>query len=434
MERKEWSLLELNGWVKDAVRNAFPDTCWVRGETSDVRINRSSGHCYLEFVEKNPVTGQTVARARATVWAKTLRMLKPYFEGETGQLFTSGIKVLVKVAVDFHELYGFSLTVLDIDPSYTLGDRIRQRQEIVRRLQAEGVYTLNKELDFPVLPQRIAVITSATAAGYEDFLNQLGGNKRRYAFYPRLFPTVMQGEKTEDSIIAALERIYRQIDRFDLVVIIRGGGATSDLNSFDSYPLACHCAQFPLPILTGIGHERDDTVIDLVAHTRTKTPTAVAELLIARMEEADNEMNCLRQQVVLLTKERLQKEKTFLQMLGMRLPALTWQLLQGNRTALRLASQQLPALAAGCLHKKRNELQTTCLRMQSVTESLLENRKSGLLLSEQFIRMASPAYILQRGYTLTLKNGKIIKHKDETSRGDEIVTRFADGEVRSRIH
>lgn len=426
-------MLELNGLVKHAVRDAFPDTCWVRGETSDVRINHSSGHCYLEFVEKNPVTGQTVARARATVWAKTLRMLKPYFEEETGQSFTSGIKVLVKVAVDFHELYGFSLTVLDIDPSYTLGDRIRQRQEIVRRLQAEGVYTLNKELDFPVLPQRIAVITSSTAAGYEDFLNQLAGNKRQYAFYPHLFPAVMQGEKTEGSIIAALERVYRQIERFDLVVIIRGGGATSDLNSFDSYPLACHCAQFPLPILTGIGHERDDTVIDLVAHTRTKTPTAVAEFLIARMEEAENEMLRLRQQVVLLTNERLQKEKAALQMLGLRLPALTSQLLERHRSALRVAAQQLPVLAGRCLHKKRNELLTACLRLRSGTASLLEKRKNTLRLTEQFVRMASPDYILQRGYTLTLKNGRILKHKDETSSGDEIVTRFADGEVRSRI-
>lgn len=432
MERKEWSLLELNNRIKLAVRDAFPETCWVRGETCDVRVNTSSGHCYLEFVEKHPVTGQTVARARAAIWAKTFRMLKPYFESETGQLFTSGIKVLVKVAIDFHELYGFSLTVVDIDPTYTLGDLIRRRLEIIRRLQAEGVYTLNKELAFPVLPQRIAVITSATAAGYEDFLHQLGANKRGYAFYPTLFPALMQGEKTESSVIAALERIYRQADRFDLVVIIRGGGATSDLNSFDSYPLACHCAQFPLPIVTGIGHERDDTVVDLVAHTRAKTPTAVAELLIARMEEAESEISFLQQQIVRLVREDVQEKRSFLQLTGMRLPALAGNLLEHHRATLRLSVRQMPAVAARCLDKKRNALESATMRLRNETRSMLEKEKNALRLDGQFVRLASPDYILRRGYTLTLKAGKIIKHASEIGHGDALVTRFADGEVRSR--
>ncbi|MEG1544209.1 MAG: exodeoxyribonuclease VII large subunit, partial [Tannerellaceae bacterium] len=215
-------------------------------EMSDVRVNASSGHCYLEFIEKNQQTGMLMAKVRGSVWAKTFHMLKPYFEQETGQLFASGLKVLVKVSVEFHELYGFSLTVLDIDPAYTVGDMVRRRMDIIRQLKEEGVFTLNKELSLPPLPQRIAVITSSTAAGYEDFLHQLADNKAGYAFYPKLFPALMQGDKTEVSVIAALDRIYRHADNFDVVVIIRGGGSTSDLNSFDSYPLAANCAQFPV--------------------------------------------------------------------------------------------------------------------------------------------------------------------------------------------
>ena len=312
-ERRELSLLELNNLVRGVVSEAFPGTCWVRAEMSDVRTNASSGHCYLEFIEKNPITGQLVARARGSIWAKTFRMLKPYFEMETGQLFASGLKVLVKVSVEFHELYGYSLTVLDIDPAYTLGDMLRKRMEIIRQLKEEGVFTLNKELPFPVLPKRIAVITSPTAAGYEDFLNQLANNKAGYPFYPKLFPALMQGERTEESVIAALDRIYHHIDCFDVVVIIRGGGSTSDLNSFDSYLLAANCAQFPLPVITGIGHERDDTILDMVAHTRMKTPTAVAEFLIGRMDAAAEELEDLQQEVSELASTILLKQKNFLQ-------------------------------------------------------------------------------------------------------------------------
>ena len=290
-----FTLSELTGAVRDTLEATFPETYWVRAETSDVRVNAASGHCYLEFIEKNPKTNQLVAKARGSIWAKVFRMLKPYFEMETGQTFTSGLKVLVKVTIEFHELYGFSLNVVDIDPTYTIGDMARKRQEIIRQLQADGVFTLNKELTFPDFPTRIAVITSPTAAGYEDFLNQLLHNQAGYPFYPKLFPALMQGEKTEESVIAALERIDACREYFDVVVIIRGGGATSDLNSFDSYLLAAHCAQFPLPIITGIGHERDDTIVDLVAHTRLKTPTAVAAFLIHCLDQQAATLNDLEE-------------------------------------------------------------------------------------------------------------------------------------------
>jgi len=432
-ERRELSLLELNNLVRGAVSEAFPGTCWVRAEMSDVRTNASSGHCYLEFIEKNPITGQLVARARGSIWAKTFRMLKPYFEMETGQLFASGLKVLVKVSVEFHELYGYSLTVLDIDPAYTLGDMLRKRMEIIRQLKEEGVFTLNKELPFPVLPKRIAVITSPTAAGYEDFLNQLANNKAGYPFYPKLFPALMQGERTEESVIAALDRIYHHIDCFDVVVIIRGGGSTSDLNSFDSYLLAANCAQFPLPVITGIGHERDDTILDMVAHTRMKTPTAVAEFLIGRMDAAAEELEDFQQEVSELASTILLKQKNFLQLLGARLPVIVTNRIERNRSFLQMAGNKLPASASAMLLRRRSTLESLQMQLQNRAALRLAEGTRFIQLTEQFIKMASPDYVLKRGYSLSLKDGKIIKHATDLNPGDELVTRFADGDVKSIV-
>lgn len=432
-ERQELSLLELNNRVKGAVLNAFPETCWVRAEMSDVRTNAASGHCYLEFVEKNAITGQLVAKARGSIWAKTFRMLKPYFEMETGQLFASGLKVLVKVSVEFHELYGYSLAVLDIDPAYTLGDMIRKRLEIIRQLKEEGVFTLNKELPFPTLPKRIAVITSPTAAGYEDFLNQLANNKAGYPFYTKLFPALMQGERTEASVIAALDRVYRYADCFDVVVIIRGGGATSDLNSFDSYLLAANCAQFPLPIITGIGHERDDTILDLVAHTRMKTPTAVAEFLIGQMDKAAAEVNDLQQAVCRMATDILSKQKNFLQLLGSRLPALAVNRIERSRAALQRIGIQLPTDAHAFLNRWASNLEAMQVRLANRAANSLAERTRFIQLTEQFIKMASPAYVLKRGYSLTLKDGKIVKQAAGLVAGDKLVTRFADGEVKTIV-
>lgn len=432
-ERRELSLLELNNLVRGAVSEAFPGTCWVRAEMSDVRTNASSGHCYLEFIEKNPITGQLVARARGSIWAKTFRMLKPYFEMETGQMFASGLKVLVKVSVEFHELYGYSLTVLDIDPAYTLGDMLRKRMEIIRQLKEEGVFTLNKELPFPVLPKRIAVITSPTAAGYEDFLNQLANNKAGYPFYPKLFPALMQGERTEESVIAALDRIYHHIDCFDVVVIIRGGGSTSDLNSFDSYLLAANCAQFPLPVITGIGHERDDTILDMVAHTRMKTPTAVAEFLIGRMDAAAEELEDLQQEVSELASTILLKQKNFLQLLGARLPVIVTNRIERNRSFLQMAGNKLPASASAMLLRRRSTLESLQMQLQNRAALRLAEGTRFIQLTEQFIKMASPDYVLKRGYSLSLKDDKIIKHATDLNPGDELVTRFADGDVKSIV-
>lgn len=427
------TLWELNNRIRESLSMDFPDVYWVRAEMSDVRVNASSGHCYLEFVEKNQQTGQMVARVRGTIWARTFRMLKPYFEEETGQVFGSGLKVMVKVSVEFHELYGLSLTVLDIDPSYTLGDMARRRMEIIRQLKEEGVFTLNKELPFPVLPRRIAVITSPTAAGYEDFMRQLEENERGFPFYTKLFPALMQGERTESSVIAALERIYRHQSLFDVVVMIRGGGATSDLNSFDSYLLAANCAQFPLPIITGIGHERDDTVVDMVAHTRMKTPTAVAEFLIACMEKEADELEDLEGRLVSLVSDTCSRQKNYLQLLTTRFPSLVMSRIERDRSNVRTISGRLPVVASGLLTRQRSNLENIKLRLRNGSVTRLSDSTRFIQLTEQFIKMASPEYILKRGYSLTLREGKIVKHAKDLRSGDALITRFMEGEAVSIV-
>jgi exodeoxyribonuclease VII large subunit len=350
-ERIEFSLSELNGLVKDTIKIAFPQTYWLRAETSDVRVNASSGHCYLEFVEKDSTGNSIIAKARGSIWAKTFWKVKAYFEQTTGQSFASGIKVMVKVSIEFHELYGYSLNVVDIDPTYTLGDMARKRLEIIERLKTEGVFTLNKELTFPTLPKRIALITSPTAAGYEDFLNQLNNNKSGYVFSVKLFPAIMQGDRTESSIITALEQVYDEEDKFDVVAIIRGGGATSELSCFDSYMLAAHCAQFPLPIITGIGHERDESIVDMVANTRMKTPTAVAEFLINKMDEAWETVSSLSDLLTKRVKDTISTEENLLKLLSSRLPDIAKQSIERWKATLEKVSEQLPMLASGMIDR-----------------------------------------------------------------------------------
>jgi len=426
------SLLELNALVRRSLEQCLPDEYWIQAELSDVRSN-TTGHCYLEFVQKDPRSNNLVAKARGMIWNNIYRLLKPYFEETTGQLFTSGIKVLVKVTVQFHELYGYSLTVLDIDPAYTLGDMARRRREILLQLEEEGVLTLNKELEIPVLPQRIAVVSSATAAGYGDFCHQLQHNSGGFFFYTELFPALMQGNQVEESVLAALDRINARINEFDVVVIIRGGGATSDLSGFDTYLLAAACAQFPLPIITGIGHERDDTILDMVAHTRMKTPTAVAEFLIGQMDKAAGEVEELQQDVCSLATEILSRQKNFLQSLGSRLPVLAINRIERNRSLLQRIGMQLPTDAHAFLNQWASKLEAMQVRLANRAESSLAERSRFVQLTEQFIKMASPDYVLKRGYSLTLKDGKIIKQADGLVVGDELITRFADGEVRSKV-
>lgn len=408
--RKEFSLLELNACVRGALQDALPGRYWVRAEISEAKLH-ASGHCYLELIEKEESTGRTVAKARATIWASTFRLLLPFFEQSTGQLFTSGIKILVLVTPTFHELYGYNLTIHDIDPSYTLGDAARRRAAILQQLHDEGVADMNKELPWPALPQRFAVISSPSAAGYGDFMNQLQHNAYGYKIYTALFPAAMQGEQTAQSIIDALDRINRHDGLFDGVVIIRGGGATSDLNSFDSYPLAANVAQFPLPVITGIGHERDDTVIDLVANTRVKTPTAAAEWIIARLHEADLHVAGLSLSISEAVRDRLQREKQTLQ-----------------RT-----TSALPMLVERRILNERHKSELWLEHIKHALRSRLDAERSRLDQLATTVELVSPQSLLQRGYSLTLHQGRVVKSVTDLAPGETIETLLADGSVVSRV-
>ena len=404
------SLYELNALVRRGLEQCLPGEYWIQAELSDVRTN-TTGHCYLEFVQKDPRSNTLVAKARGMVWSNVYRMLRPYFEEATGQRFCAGIKVLVQVSVTFHELYGYSLTVQDIDPTYTLGDMARRRREILQQLEAEGVLTLNKELEMPVLPRRIAVISSATAAGYGDLCGQLHRNPRGFRFYTELFPALMQGDRVEDSILKALDRVNRRADRFDVVVIIRGGGATSDLSDFDTYLLAAACAQFPLPIITGIGHERDDTVLDAVAHTRVKTPTAAAEYLIGRMTEAADHLEALALHLREAALRRVSAEYLRLEECRKRIPL----------ACLRRVSDA------------RLRLQRVCRDLPRSVEARLSRQRHRLELLQQRLADASPERLLARGYSITLCEGRTVKDPARLREGDVLTTRLARGTVTSVV-
>lgn len=410
MEKQALSLYELNGLVKQSIRNSMSETYWVRAELSDVRSNYS-GHCYLEFIQKDASGNNLIAKARGTIWSNIYKMLKPYFEQETGQTFTSGIKVLVRVSVEFHELYGYSLTVLDIDPVYTVGDMEKKRRKILRQLKEEGVIDLNKELEMPLLPQRVAVISSATAAGYGDFCNQLMNNPRGYGFHIELFSAIMQGEQVEESIIASLNAIYDRLDEFDVIVIIRGGGATSDLSGFDTYELAANCAQFPLPIITGIGHERDDTVIDLVVHTRVKTPTAAAAFLIACMDKVADRLENLSSRLQQGVQNRILWEYHRIENLKQRVPNAVYKRINNAKYSLLSMRKDL----------------------QMVAQQYLSVRRHRLELLQQRLNDALPEKQLARGFSIALKNGKVVKDASCLQEGDTLITLFHQGKVESII-
>lgn len=410
MEQQAISLYELNSLVKQVLRRQLSDNYWLEAELSDVRSNYS-GHCYLEFVQKDASGRNLIAKARGTIWSNVYKLLKPYFEQETGQPFTSGIKVRVCVTIEFHELYGHSLTVVDIDPNYTVGDMVRKRREILRQLEEEGVLDLNKELELPAIPQRIAVISSATAAGYGDFCNQLERNPYGLVFYTKLFPAIMQGERVEESVIEALNRIYAEMEHWDAVVIIRGGGATSDLSGFDSYELAANCAQFPLPIITGIGHERDDTVIDSVAHTRVKTPTAAAEFLIDRLYESALRLEDYANRIV---------------------GGVEWRMERENQRVDRMA-ERIPMGAKMYLQRGRFKIESLEQRLVTVLQHRFVKENHRLQLMEQQVKAASPEHLLKKGYSLTLMGGKAVTDAASLKKGDRIVTVLHKGRIESEV-
>lgn len=410
MDNISFSLSELNMQIRDAIHSYLPDSYWIRAETSDVRRNQN-GHCYLEFIEKDPRNQSIVARARGTIWSNTFALLSAFFEEQSGQSFSSGLSVLVKVSIEFHELYGYSLNVVDIDPSFTIGEIARNRQLILKQLETDGVLNLNKEVELTEIPKRIAVISSPTAAGFEDFLDQLFNNSYGFIFQIKLFPAIMQGDRTQQSVIDALDNIYKHMYLFDAVVIIRGGGSSSDLSSFDSYDLAFNCAQFPLPIISGIGHERDVTVVDAVSHTRVKTPTAAAEFLIDRMAESVSHLVDLKQRLVSHSRNVMLAENI----------------------AVSNMSRIMAHASNIFIREEQSQLQHTRTVIKHGIEKLYQREGYSLSEMTQYIKMVSPDNILKRGYTLTVKEGKIIKSRDDVSVNDTVETMFYDGKVESII-
>jgi len=404
------TLSELTEQIQQTIRQGFDTPVWIRAEISELREN-PGGHCYLELIEKDAESDILLAKSKATIWASTFRMLKPYFETSTGQTLRSGLKVLVSVSVEFHSVYGFSLNVRDIDPTFTIGEMAARRLQIIKQLESDGVVDMNRQLPLPTLVQRLAIISSATAAGYGDFCDQLKNDISHFAFYTRLFPSIMQGDQAEASIIAALEKIYDHIDLFDVVVIIRGGGATTDLACFDSYELALNCAQFPLPVIAGIGHQRDYTILDMVAHTSVKTPTAVAEFLIAHMQEEENEVLDVLSDIHRLIKNRIENE------------------LRKTEQAKLLIRQTLRSWVV----QRTHVLERQKSRLQSTIRMYLVKQNNKLLLLEKNIEKHSPVFLLKYGYTITTFNGKRITSAGQVKTGDNIRTFVHDGEFESKV-
>ena len=427
---KPLSLYELNNLVRDTLSATLSDSYWMTAELSEVRV-ASNGHCYVEFVEKDQFGNGLIAKARGNIWRNTYALISRNFERETGQRLAPGLKVLVEVQISFHELYGYALTVTDIDPTYTLGDMAQRRKEILAQLEADGVLTLNKELDLPRPLSRIAVISSGTAAGYGDFCNQLENTP--YRFVTELFPAIMQGDRVEESIIAALDHIAAEMNKWDAVVIIRGGGAVSDLNGFDTYLLAANVAQFPLPVLTGIGHERDDTVIDMVAHTRLKTPTAVAAFLIERQRDEAEEIFDLEDRLYQSLNRRLEGEKARFEQKARRFQTAATQYTSREREALIRLATRMEVKTKEYLQQQQFLLNNVPQRLKSGTDRLLTQEKMRLNFIEKNLSMAGPERILKMGFSITLHNGKAVTDAAQLKSGDKLVTRLAKGSIESIV-
>ena len=404
------TLFELNSLVHEVIEDNFDEQYWVVGELSDVSTPAFGGHFYGELVQKDEESDRIVARARITCWARNYNMIRLRFQKEAGETLRKGLQVKLLVEVNFHEQYGYSLNVVDIDSTFTLGDLAKRRREILQQLEKDGILHDNQSLPLPRLLKRIAVISSANAAGYGDFCHQLEENDYGFHFDVQLFPAVMQGEQVPESIIAALEEI-REEPPFDLVVIIRGGGASSDLSDFDSYELAACIALYPLPVLTGIGHERDETVLDYVAHTKVKTPTAAAAFIIEHQAEEAALLDDLYQRITHSAKEQIQREK---------------QRLEHQRAVL-------PLIFMGFYQKGENRLVLLSQRLSSSAKQSLEREKHSLQLMQQRLNSLDPRLLLKRGYTITTCGGKLVRSIEGLAEGEVLTTQTEKGEIYSKV-
>ena len=415
-ELTRYSLCQLNLLVRDAVSMALSEEYWVEAELSECREH--GGHCYMELVEKDERSNTPIARASAKCWRQTWLMIKPHFERTTGQPLRAGMKVLLRVYAQFHEAFGFSWIVTDIDPTYTMGDMARRRQEIIRQLKEEGVFDLQRELQLPLFCQRIAVISAPNAAGYGDFCRQLEDNEYGFHFDVTLFPAIMQGEQVEASVIAALNQIYAATgpnaspsDSFDVVVIIRGGGASADLSGFDTLALAENVAQFPLPIITGIGHDRDESILDMISHTKVKTPTAAAAFLIDNLARIWEHLNQAQQRITLTVTQKLSTLSSQLS---------TFQTL-------------IPTLAQRVLSDQRHRIEQLEGRIPVALERRLIEQKHYLERMQLLLQGYDPQVLLSRGYSMTVKDGHVVRDPAMLHEGDLIETRVEKGSFRSIV-
>lgn len=424
------TLYELNALVRETLELSMPNAYWVQAELAEVR--ERSGHCYMELVQMSP-TKQLVAKASARCWRNTWQLLRPHFERMTGQQLHAGMSVMLEVYPQFHEAYGFSWIVSDINPEFTMGDMARKRQEIIQQLKDEGVFDLQKELTIPLFAKRIAVISSETAAGYGDFCNQLADNAYGFKFHTELFPAVMQGEQVESSVIAALDRINGRADDFDVVVIIRGGGATTDLSGFDTLLLAENVANFPLPIITGIGHDRDESVLDMITHTRVKTPTAAAAFLIDHLAQVYERIEDCQNTLVNYVKRRMEMEQMRLQRLSSTLPVLfSLVKTRGNARLERLQTNLLAAIQQR-IRDSRNNLTIFHTQFSILNSQFITRQHHRLQLIEEKVKNLDPSLLLKRGYSITLKDGKAVRDASMLKAGDEIETRLEKGTIKSIV-
>lgn len=453
MENK-LTLLELNQQIRKTLKQEFQNTYWVIAEISELKINRK-GHCYLDLVEKDELGDRIKAKAKGIIWSYTFRMLKPYFETSTGREFKQGLKIMVNVSVEFHELYGYSLYIHDIEPSYTLGDIARRRLEVIKKLEDEGIMDMNQQLPLPHVPQIIAVISSKTAAGYKDFIEHINNNPYGYIFYSKLFPAYMQGDEAEGSIIEALEKIYHHEALFDAVAIIRGGGAHADLGCFDQYQLAANVAQFPLPVITGIGHEKDESVVDMVAHTKMKTPTAVADFFVSMAYEYEEKMLGLRDRMVEKTNQYINLENQRIRNLSGRIHPNVKSILERSKNTVEIRKEKLLHIHRNFLDRKQQSLTAYSKQLvrsyeQSFQKNLLEiknyersienflknyitSQKKHIDNLEKAKTYLDPKNVLKRGFSITQKNNHPVKSIKEVKNGDIINTFLFEGKLVSKV-
>lgn len=428
---KTVTLFELNNLVREVISSTLSEEYWVEAELSEVHEVR--GHCYMELIQKELLSNTPVAKASAKCWKNKWSLLREKFAKVTREGLKPGMKVLLKVYADFHEAYGFSWIVTDINPEFTMGDMARKRQEIIDTLKREGVFELQKELVLPQFVQRIAVISSENAAGYGDFCHQLADNPQQLKFYTRLFPAVMQGEGVEESVIGALNSINENIEKFDAVVIIRGGGATSDLSGFDTLRLAENVANFPIPIITGIGHDRDESIVDMVAHTKVKTPTAAAALLIDHLNLVLERLLDAQAELIAAVRHRSELEQARLVRMSEKIPMLFSLVKTRQEQRIERHLANITASLNDKLSREHHRLSLIEKQLSPILLQQMTKENYRLQLLQQRLEALNPQRLLQRGYSITLCKGKVVKDARQLKAGDEIETKLANGKITSII-